>query len=95
MTAARFSGSLSPTDSNGLKAQIERMLESVLTEQQEQILHQFSLDNKGSALSRLIKRTHRKQRHADDRPETTGGLAGRGVFAGQTRFRSFPAGCQG
>jgi hypothetical protein len=46
---------LSPTDSNGLKAQIERMLESVLTEQQEQILHQFSLDKKDSALSRLIR----------------------------------------
>lgn len=45
---------LSPTDSNGLKAQIERMLQSVLTEQQEQILLEFSLDNKESALSRLV-----------------------------------------
>jgi hypothetical protein len=45
---------LSPTDANGLKAQIERMLDSVLTEQQEEILKEFSLDNKASALSRLV-----------------------------------------
>jgi len=45
---------LSPTDANGVKAQIERMLASVLTEQQEQILKEFSLDNKESALSRLM-----------------------------------------
>jgi hypothetical protein len=45
---------LSPTDASGLKAQISAMLESVLEEQQGQILREFSLDNKESALSRLI-----------------------------------------
>ena len=45
---------LSPTDASGLKAQISAMLESVLEEQQGQILKEFSLDNKESALSRLI-----------------------------------------
>ncbi len=45
---------LSPTDTSGLKAQISAMLESVLQEQQLQILNEFSLDNKESALSRLI-----------------------------------------
>lgn len=45
---------LSPTDANGIKAQIERMVESVLGQQQTQILKEFSLDNKESALSRLI-----------------------------------------
>ena len=45
---------LSPTDASGVKAQIERMLDSVLKEQQEQILKEFSLDNKQSALSRLV-----------------------------------------
>lgn len=45
---------LSPTDANGVRAQIERMLQSVFSEQQEQILRQFSLDDKQSALSRLV-----------------------------------------
>jgi hypothetical protein len=45
---------LSPTDASGLKAQISAMLESVLEEQQGEILKEFSLDNKESALSRLI-----------------------------------------
>jgi hypothetical protein len=45
---------LSPTDAGGVKAQIEGMLDSVLKEQQEQILQEFSLDNKQSALSRLV-----------------------------------------
>ncbi|MCZ2074599.1 MAG: hypothetical protein LC130_06305 [Bryobacterales bacterium] len=46
---------LSPTDANGVKAQIAGLLESVLAEQQEQILREFSLDNDQSALSRLIR----------------------------------------
>jgi hypothetical protein len=45
---------LSPTDASGVKAQIEGVLETVLQEQQEQILREFSLDNKESALSRLV-----------------------------------------
>ena len=45
---------LSPTDASGLKAQISAMLESVLEEQQGRILKEFSLDNKESALSRLV-----------------------------------------
>jgi hypothetical protein len=45
---------LSPSDANGLKAQISVMLQSVLEEQQRHILKEFSLDNKESALSRLI-----------------------------------------
>lgn len=45
---------LSPDDANGLKAQIEGAFESIVTEQQESILKEFSLDNKESALSRVI-----------------------------------------
>jgi hypothetical protein len=45
----------SPTDANGIKAQIEGMLGSALTEQRAQILREFSLDNKESALSRLVQ----------------------------------------
>lgn len=45
---------LSPTDANGIKAQIGSMLESVLAEQRDEILKEFSLDHDQSALSRLI-----------------------------------------
>lgn len=45
---------LSPHDANGIKAQIEVALELAMAEQQEGILKEFSLDNKESALSRLI-----------------------------------------
>jgi hypothetical protein len=45
---------LSPSDAGGLKVQISMMLQSVLEEQQGNILKEFSLDNKESALSRLI-----------------------------------------
>jgi hypothetical protein len=45
---------LSPTDASGLKAQISGMIESALEEQQGDILKEFSLDNKESALSRVI-----------------------------------------
>jgi hypothetical protein len=46
---------LSPTDASGVKAQIAGVLEGMLQEQQEQILREFSLDNKDSALSRLVR----------------------------------------
>ncbi len=45
---------LSPTDASGIKAQVEAVLDSAMKEQQERILHEFSLDNKQSALSRLV-----------------------------------------
>jgi hypothetical protein len=45
---------LSPTDANGLQAQIAGALEQALAEQRQQILREFSLDNTDSALSRLI-----------------------------------------
>jgi hypothetical protein len=37
-----------------VKAQIAGVLEGVLQEQQDQLLREFSLDNKESALSRLV-----------------------------------------
>ncbi|MFL6449735.1 MAG: hypothetical protein ACJ746_18945 [Bryobacteraceae bacterium] len=45
---------LSPTDANGIGAQIEHVLESALGQQQALFLKEFSLDNKESALSRLV-----------------------------------------
>ena len=45
---------LSPTDAGGVKAQVAGVLEGILQEQQDQILREFSLDNKESALSRLV-----------------------------------------
>lgn len=45
---------LSPTDSNGVKSQVQGAIEGVLEEQREQILREFSLDNRESALSRLL-----------------------------------------
>jgi hypothetical protein len=45
---------LSPTDTSGLLAQLRRSLEDALTEQRQQILREFSLDQQGSALSRLV-----------------------------------------
>jgi hypothetical protein len=45
---------LSPTEANGLQAQVAGALEQALTEQRQQILREFSLDNQDSALSRLI-----------------------------------------
>jgi hypothetical protein len=45
---------LSPTDTTGLLAQLRRSLEDALTEQRQQILREFSLDQQGSALSRLV-----------------------------------------
>lgn len=45
---------LSPTDANGVKAQVESVVEAALQVQRDQILNEFSLNNKESALSRLI-----------------------------------------
>ena len=52
--AVNYSSCSRPPTLAGLKAQISAMLESVLEEQQGAILKEFSLDNKESALSRLI-----------------------------------------
>jgi hypothetical protein len=45
---------LSPTDANGLRAQLASSIEDALTEQRKLILREFSLDQKDSALSRLV-----------------------------------------
>jgi len=45
---------LSPDQANGLKCQIEEALRSALRAQSTEVLRQFSLDHKDSALSRLI-----------------------------------------
>jgi hypothetical protein len=45
---------LSPTDANGLRAQLTKMIEEALAEQRGHILREFSLDHKGSSLSRLF-----------------------------------------
>jgi hypothetical protein len=45
---------LSPTDSAGLRAQLASTVEDALAEQRKLILREFSLDQKDSALSRLV-----------------------------------------
>jgi len=45
---------LSPTDANGLRAQLGRTIEDALADQRKHILREFSLDQKDSALSRLV-----------------------------------------
>jgi hypothetical protein len=45
---------LSPTDANGLRAQLVSSIEGALAEQRKLILREFSLDQKDSALSRLV-----------------------------------------
>lgn len=45
---------LSPDESRGLLAAVRSTVEELLAQQREQVLKQFSLDNKDSALSRLI-----------------------------------------
>ena len=44
---------LSPTDSQGLKTQLETVVKEALEDQREKLLNQFSLDIKDSAMSRL------------------------------------------
>ena len=45
---------LSPTESNGLRAQLGKTIADALADQRVQILREFSLDSKDSALSRLF-----------------------------------------
>lgn len=45
---------LSPTDANGLKAQLAATIGQALAEQRGVVLREFSLDQKDSALSRLV-----------------------------------------
>ena len=45
---------LSPTDSAGLRAQLSTTVEEALADQRKVILREFSLDQKDSALSRLV-----------------------------------------
>jgi hypothetical protein len=57
---------LSPTDANGLKAQVEKLLVGALGEQRDTILKQFSLDAKDSALSRLVQNLQERQTKLSD-----------------------------
>src|ERR1019366_3575035 len=45
---------LPPTDAAGLRAQISTPVEEALTDQRSVILREFSLDQKASALSRMV-----------------------------------------
>jgi hypothetical protein len=45
---------LSPSDAGGLRTQLARTIEDALAEQRRHILREFSLDQKDSALSRLV-----------------------------------------
>jgi hypothetical protein len=45
---------LSPTDAGGLRVQLTKTIEDALAEQRRHILREFSLDQKGSALSRIV-----------------------------------------
>jgi hypothetical protein len=45
---------LSPTESSGLRAQVADTVRAALQEQREIVLREFTLDAKGSALSRLV-----------------------------------------
>jgi hypothetical protein len=53
---------LSPNEANGLKAQLETALKGALEEQRKAVVKEFSLDNEGSALSRLVKRVEDAQK---------------------------------
>jgi hypothetical protein len=53
---------LSPTDAEGLRAQLQRTLEAVLGEQKGEVLRQFSLDHRDSALSRLVTEIENRQK---------------------------------
>ncbi|MHC4473291.1 MAG: coiled-coil domain-containing protein [Planctomycetota bacterium] len=46
---------LSPTESRGILGRLGETLEAALRSQREKLLHQFSLDDKQSALSRLVE----------------------------------------
>ena len=46
---------LSPTEAQGIKAQVAETLTEALAEQRQHVLREFSLDSKESALSRLVQ----------------------------------------
>jgi len=46
---------LSPTEGQGIRAQVEETLKEALAEQRRQVMQEFSLDSKESALSRLVR----------------------------------------
>lgn len=52
---------LSPTESTGLRAQVDTLLQQALTDQRDRLLREFSLDNKESALCRLVAELHANQ----------------------------------
>ena len=52
---------LAPDDANGLRAQVETALRAALLEQRQQILQEFSLDRRESALSRLVAELRERQ----------------------------------
>ncbi len=52
---------LSPTDSEGVKIQLENAVKTALEEQRVKVVGQFSLDDQDSALSRLLAEVSRKQ----------------------------------
>lgn len=52
---------LSPDSSKGLKSQVERTLVEALSNQRQNILSEFSLDKKDSALSRLVAEVSQNQ----------------------------------
>ena len=52
---------LSPDDANGLRAQLAGTLEKALEEQRAAVVRQFSLDDKSSALSRLVAQVREMQ----------------------------------
>lgn len=53
---------LSPTDATGLKVQLEQGVKVALEEQRKAVVKEFSLDDEGSALSRLVKRVEDAQK---------------------------------
>jgi hypothetical protein len=52
---------LSPTDATGLRAQLASTIEKALAEQRQLVLREFSLDQKDSALSRLVTEVRESQ----------------------------------
>ncbi len=52
---------LSPADSDGLQAQLKSLMEKALEEQKRGVVREFSLDDKTSALSRLVAEISTKQ----------------------------------
>lgn len=52
---------LSPTEATGLRAQLDTLVQQALADQREQLLREFSLDNKDSALCRLVTELNTNQ----------------------------------